>query len=137
VEHAVRDGTNASLYGLILQVPDFGELELFRNGHLELRMQNSITVAERDGLTYLGERAIIEYTVSMFRLAREIYKHIQLSEPVILSLTLLNIKDANLKRRPDTNPDLTEFLLGLTQTSNSILSPSILLNIETTQQNAY
>ena len=90
-----------SLYGLILQVPDFGALELFRNGHLELRIRNSITLAERDGLTYLGQRAIIEYTVSMFRLAREIYKHIQLSEPVILSLTLL--KDANLKRRPDTS----------------------------------
>ena len=93
-----------SLYGLILQVPDFGELELFRNGHLELRIRNSITVDAKDGLTYLGDRAIIEYTVSMFRLAREIYKHIQLSEPVILSLTLHNIKNANLKRRPDTNP---------------------------------
>jgi hypothetical protein len=67
-------------------------------------------VAERDGLTYLGQRAIIEYTVSMFRLAREIYKHIQLSEPVILSLTLLNIKDANLKRRPDTNPRFDRIL---------------------------
>jgi len=99
-----------SLYGLILQVPDFGALELFRNGHLELRIRNSITLAERDGLTYLGQRAIIEYTVSMFRLAREIYKHIQLSEPVILSLTLLNIKDANLKRRPDTDPRFDRIL---------------------------
>ena len=38
-----------SLYGLILQVPDFGELELFRNGHLELRIRNSITVDAKDG----------------------------------------------------------------------------------------
>ena len=28
-----------SLYGLLLQVPDLGELELFRNGHLELRIR--------------------------------------------------------------------------------------------------
>jgi hypothetical protein len=94
-----------SLYGLVLQVPQLGDLELFRNGHLELRIRHSITMAEaRDGLTYLAQRVIIEYTVSMFRLAREIYKHIRLSEPVVLSLTLLNIKDANLKSRPDSDP---------------------------------
>jgi hypothetical protein len=94
-----------SLNGLLLGDSRFRQLELFRNGHLELRAWHGVTMTERrDGLTYLAQRAITEYTVSMFRFAKEIYAHVNLSEPLILSLTLLNIKDAYLKRRPDSDP---------------------------------
>ena len=95
-----------SLYGLLLQ--DSGRLhalELFRNGHVELRIRTLVTELEqRDGLNYLAQRSIIEYTVSMLRLAKNIYEHLYLSEPLVLSLILRNVGNAILKPRPDSDP---------------------------------
>ena len=42
----------------------------------------------------------------MLRLSKEIYNQIHLSDPIVLVLSLLNIKGANLKRHPEANPKL-------------------------------
>lgn len=67
-------------------------------------MNDRVLMRHADKSRELGARPLIEYPVSMFRLANAICRYLNLSEPLILSLTLLNIKDAALKRHPNTDP---------------------------------
>jgi hypothetical protein len=93
------------LNGLLVKKADrLPELEVFRNGHVELRMTNILTNQTPDPHIYLAERTIIGYTVNLFRLAKTIYSHLIVVDPIVISMTLTRIQDVYLKRHPAADP---------------------------------
>jgi len=116
------------LNGLLVKKADLlPELEVFRNGHVELRMTDILTSQNPDPRTYLAERKIIGYTVNLFRLAKVVYSHLIVVDPIVISMTLTRIQDVYLKSHPAADPfiDRIEKWDNIDQTIDSITVNSL------------
>ncbi len=106
-----------TLNGLKTEVRDRTTLELFRNGHVELRVkidQDSFCrqQLEIEGRQYraLYPYALVEYPISLLRLSKAIYACLGLTDLKVICLSLYNINEFTLSRYA-TN-DLVESYYG-------------------------
>lgn len=100
-----------TLNGLTTEVRDWKTLELFRNGHVELRVkidQDSFCrqQVELEGRQYhvLYPYALVEYPVSLLRLSKAMYAHLSLTDLAVVSLSLYNINEFALYRYATRDP---------------------------------
>lgn len=105
------DRPEPTLNGLKTEVSDWKILELFRNGHVELRVkidQNSFwheqRVDKERQYRVLDPYALVEYPVSLLRLGKAIYACLGLTDPTVVSLALYNINEFALYRYATNDP---------------------------------
>jgi len=94
-----------TLHGLSIDVSGSRVLELFRNGHLELRVhidQGSFcryqVEIEGHRLSVMHAHAVVEFAVSLLRLGKTIYAYLGITDPVAFSVGMLNVKGFALAR---------------------------------------
>jgi len=104
-----------SLHGLRLETRNRTSLELFRNGYLDLRVRigdsffydHRVRRDERERQVF-NAYAIVEYPVSLIRLAKAIYNHIGLTDLVVVSISLYNI--AGFALMPEAPKNIQRYL---------------------------
>lgn len=100
-----------TLDGLQAEIHDWKTLELFRNGHTELRIKIDqdrfcLGQAELGGQQHwvLHPHALVEYPISLLRLSKAIYARLGLTDPVVVSLCLYNVIGFALYRYATNDP---------------------------------
>lgn len=102
-----------TLHGLTVEIPNAKAIEVFRNGHIELRVgiKGSFCPdhATIEGQEYplLRAHPLIEYPVSLLRLSKVVYAHLGILDPVVISLALYNIGGFALVRRAEEGSWMT------------------------------
>src|SRR5262249_1692053 len=99
-----------------VEIADEKSIELYRNGHVELRVQ---IIEEQFFSRVKGDEGVSplfvpwplgEYPLSLFRLSKAIYAHLGLTDPVVVSLSLYNI--SGFKLWPNINDPRNPRFLG-------------------------
>lgn len=93
-----------TLHGLMLE-DSVRVIELFRNGHLELRVKIDFFCQDRRRIgghehPILDPLSLTEYPVSLLRLGKAIYAHLGVIDPAVVSLALYNIHGFTIHRGP-------------------------------------
>ena len=93
-----------TLHGLKVTIEDWKSVELFRNGHIMLLVaitEDSFLAriqTETKPFPLLDGCPLVEYPLSLLRLAKAIYAHLGLTDPAVVSLSLYNISGFRLLR---------------------------------------
>ncbi len=109
-----EDHPHPTLNGLIMEIPNRKALELFRTGHMELRVRidevsfcrGRVEIEERQ-YPVLYACPLVEYPVSLLRLGKAIYDYLGLTDPIVVSVLLYNIDEFALHRGVDEGQRMT------------------------------
>lgn len=100
-----------TLNGLKTEIRDWKTLELFRNGHVELRVKIDQDSFCRQQFEIGGRQfrvlypyALVEYPISLLRLSKAIYACLGLTDPAVVSLSLYHIYEFALYRYATKDP---------------------------------
>ena len=106
-----QDRPEPTLHGLAIGNPLLKALELFRNGHIELRVSIDLDSFCRHQIEIEGQQypvlypyPLVEYPVSLLRLSKAIYAHLGLTDPLVVSVSLYNINGFALERLATQGP---------------------------------
>ncbi len=123
-----------TLYGIKAEIEEDESMEVLRNGHIELialKLLRDRKIVMIDNTQYCGffEPGIVEYLVNFVLFLKEFLAHTSISEPVFISVALLNSKDIGISKNGSLDDyRYPEGRCKIWTEGNHLILPSIQIN---------